>query len=175
MPSSGSLKQEPKSPSRMCPSAVSRILSGLISLEGAQGTALISTIFNKYKNKPPLVPLPWLQWKIYTWTVCASFCGVCAVPVDVTQFVHRVNGHDHLSQVELSHVLREPITKLAEQSQQVAPYIIVHYQILRQKLVGEWEKWPLIWRYDISKNSFKLCCLQTFSRLKRLPVFIHTR
>lgn len=131
MPSSGSLKQEPKSPSLMCPSAVSRILSGLISLEGAQGTALISARFNKYKNKPPLVTVPWFQWKVNTWKMCASFSGVCAVPVYVTQFVNRVNGHDHLSQVKLSHVLRESITKLTEQSQQVAPYIIVHYQILK--------------------------------------------
>lgn len=54
-----------------------------------------------------------------------------AVPVHVAQFVDRVDGQDHLSQVELSHVLREPVTKLTEQSQQVAPYIIVHYQILK--------------------------------------------
>lgn len=51
--------------------------------------------------------------------------------MDVTQFVNRVNGQNYLSQVELSHVLREPVTKLTEQSQQVAPYIIVHYQILK--------------------------------------------
>lgn len=51
-PSSGSFKQEPKSPSLMCPSAVSRILSGLISLgREAQGTAVISRRFNTVNTK----------------------------------------------------------------------------------------------------------------------------
>lgn len=68
-------------------------------------------------------------------TVHARLFPACvkgnSLPVYVTQLVNRVNGHDHLSQVELSHVLREPIAKLTEQRQQVTPYIIVHYQILK--------------------------------------------
>ena len=51
----------------------------------------------------------------------------------VTQPVDRVNGHDHLSQVELSHVLSEPVSKLAEQSQQVPPNIVIHHQILKEE------------------------------------------
>lgn len=54
-----------------------------------------------------------------------------SLPVYITQSVDRVNGHDHLSQVELSHVLRDPVSKLTEQRQQVAPYIVIHHQVLR--------------------------------------------
>lgn len=59
----------------------------------------------------------------------------------VTQPVDRVNGHDHLSQVELSHVLSDPVSKLTEQSQQVPPNIVIHHQVLREEGVDRWGKW----------------------------------
>lgn len=54
-----------------------------------------------------------------------------SLPVHITQSVDRVDGHDHLSQVELSHVLMDPVSKLTEQSQQVSSDIVIHHQILR--------------------------------------------
>lgn len=49
----------------------------------------------------------------------------------ITQPVDRVNGHNHLSQVELSHVLRDTVSKLTEQSQQVPTHVVIHHQVLQ--------------------------------------------
>lgn len=57
------------------------------------------------------------------------------LPVNITQSVDRINGHDHFSQVELSHVLRDPVSKFTEQSQQVPPYIVIHHQVLKKEVV----------------------------------------
>ena len=46
--------------------------------------------------------------------------------MDVTQPVDGVDGQDHLGQVELGHLFRDPVSKLAEQSEQVPPHIVVH-------------------------------------------------
>lgn len=48
--------------------------------------------------------------------------------------MHRVDSQNHLSQIKLGHVFRQTIFKLTEQSQQIAPYIIVHHQVLLREL-----------------------------------------
>lgn len=65
-----------------------------------------------------------------------SVCEESCLPVYITQSVDGVNGHDHLGQVELSHVLRDPVSKLTEQSQQVPSYIVVHHKVLRKEEGG---------------------------------------
>ena len=52
------------------------------------------------------------------------------VPVNITQPVDRVDGQDHLGQVELGHLLWDAVSKLAEQGQQVPPHVVVHDQVL---------------------------------------------
>lgn len=43
-----------------------------------------------------------------------------------------VDGQHHLSQVELGHLLRQPVLKLTEQSQQIPTHIVVHDQVLER-------------------------------------------
>lgn len=59
--------------------------------------------------------------------------SISSLPVHITQSMDWVNGHNHLCQVELSHVLRDPILKFTEESQQVSTYIIIHHQVLSEK------------------------------------------
>lgn len=54
-------------------------------------------------------------------------------PVNIVQLVHRVDGQDHLRQVEFRHVLRQTVLKLAQQGQQVSTYIVVHHQVLQEE------------------------------------------
>lgn len=49
------------------------------------------------------------------------------------QLVHRVDSQHHLCQVKLSHVLRQAVLELAEQSQQITTNIVVHHQVLQRK------------------------------------------
>ena len=51
------------------------------------------------------------------------------VSVHVSQLVYRVDGQDHLHDVELGHVLRETVLKLGQQGQQVTPAVVVHHQV----------------------------------------------
>lgn len=51
-------------------------------------------------------------------------------PVDVVQLVHRVDSQHHLCQVKFSHVLRQSVLELAEQSQQITADVVVHHQVL---------------------------------------------
>lgn len=50
--------------------------------------------------------------------------------MDVVLLVDRVDSQDHLSHVELGHVLRKTILKLTEQGQEVSTHIVVHDQVL---------------------------------------------
>lgn len=45
----------------------------------------------------------------------------------------RVDGQHHLGQVELGHLLRQPVLKLTEQRQQIAAHVVVHDQILARQ------------------------------------------
>lgn len=58
--------------------------------------------------------------------------------MDVVLLVDGVDGEDHLSHVELGHVLWETVLKLTEQSQQVPAHVVVHDQVLQHN-TGELE------------------------------------
>lgn len=62
--------------------------------------------------------------------------------MDVVEQVNRVDGQDHLSQVELGHLLWKSVLKLTEQSQEVPTHIVVHDQVLekRQNINHWWLK-----------------------------------
>lgn len=53
-------------------------------------------------------------------------------PVYVVQLVHRVDCQNHFCQVKLSHILRQAVLELAEQSQQIPTHIVVHHQVLQR-------------------------------------------
>ena len=44
--------------------------------------------------------------------------------------VHRVDGEHHLGHVEAHHLLGQVVVVLAEQREQVASAVVVHYQVL---------------------------------------------
>ena len=52
------------------------------------------------------------------------------LPVNVAHPVYGVNGKDHFTGVEPSHLLRKVILELAEQRQNIATHIVVHHQVL---------------------------------------------
>lgn len=54
-------------------------------------------------------------------------------PVDVVQLVHRVDRQNHLCQVKFSHVFRQAVLELAQQSQQITANVVVHHQILQRE------------------------------------------
>lgn len=79
--------------------------------------------------------------KIHEWnSLLYSSTHTHSSPVDVVQLVHRVDSQHHLGQVELGHLLGQPILKLAEQRQQVAAHIVVHDQVLEPPEAGETAK-----------------------------------
>ncbi len=55
------------------------------------------------------------------------------IPVHITESVDWIDGHHHLSQVELSHVPWDTITKLTQQRQQISTDIVIHDQILQSR------------------------------------------
>ena len=55
------------------------------------------------------------------------------LPVNVAHPVYGVDGKDHFTGVEPSHLLRKVILELAEQRQDITTHIVVHHQVL------EWE------------------------------------
>ncbi len=55
------------------------------------------------------------------------------IPVHITESVDWIDGHHHLSQVELSHVPWNTITKLTQQRQQISTDIVIHDQILQSR------------------------------------------
>lgn len=52
------------------------------------------------------------------------------LPVNVAHPVYGVNGEDHFTGIEPSHLLRKVILELAEQRQDIATHIVVHHQVL---------------------------------------------
>ena len=52
------------------------------------------------------------------------------LPVNVAHPVYGVDGEDHFTGVEPSHLLRKVILELAEQCQNIATHIVVHHQVL---------------------------------------------
>lgn len=65
--------------------------------------------------------------KLYTYTYKNNSAPAhMHLPVDIAEFVDRVNSHHHLCQVKLSHVLWNMVTKLTKQRQQVSTNIVIH-------------------------------------------------
>lgn len=51
-------------------------------------------------------------------------------PVDIAQLVQRVDGQDHLSQIELGQLGWEAVLKAAQQGEEISASIVVHHQVL---------------------------------------------
>lgn len=87
----------------------------------------------------PIIKTPCLRLFLST-RIIKQTHAACSSPVDVVKLVNRVNGQDHLSQVELGHLLWQTVLKLTEQSQKIPTHIVVHDQVLHRWRGRQWEK-----------------------------------
>lgn len=60
-----------------------------------------------------------------------------APPVDIAQLVQRVDGQNHLSQIELGQLRWEAILEAAQQCEEVPASVVVHHQVLKGSMESQ--------------------------------------